>query len=163
MGSLFYMNDYYGINYPKYFETDHWKGLKMSLIWKNPKAKCFCCGGKIKEWLLFHHTRYDNLFAEKLYRDGYILCYKCHSRVHRWLLFLWKLPLKRKLLVWHVRALKSIYAIRHRQIRLFLLYFSICIGTALFAIISGVLNGLFRLIYHTILYKKSYLKRKVSY
>lgn len=149
-------SNYYGSNYPKYFETEWWKKLKVDLVWKNPKARCFCCGCKIREWIQLHHIRYDHLFAEKLYKDIYLLCYNCHRRVHKLFFFLWRYPLKHKLLLLHVRLLKSIYALLHKKFRLFLLYFSISLFTALYSLITVTLSTTFRLIYSSIPYKYKY-------
>lgn len=79
------LQDYYRKNYPLYLQTEHWYNLKTVLIWKNPKAKCWICGEADKRVLLLHHVSYENLLAEVLYKDVYIICYgrnKCHRKIH---------------------------------------------------------------------------------
>jgi len=73
--------DYYrGVAYPEYFQTDWWRKLNDQLIDSKTDANCWIC--EKTNTLLLHHEKYTNLFAERLYRDVFVLCYTCHSRLH---------------------------------------------------------------------------------
>lgn len=92
-------------NYKDYFNTQHWKNLRWTLITTNRKARCLLCHSN--KSLLPHHTNYNNLGSEKVGRDIQILCFDCHKLIHFWFFGLIKVPLKKDflLLSFNLRAL----------------------------------------------------------
>lgn len=109
MQKVFTGNYYRGENYKDYFNTRHWKKLNDELIDSNPDAKCYIC--RKKNTLLLHHVKYDNLFAEVLEVDVYILCFNCHTRTHFHLNGK-KVPLDPAILLKRMKLLKYTYHIR---------------------------------------------------
>lgn len=66
-------------SYTAYLESDHWKGLRSSLL----SAKCFACDrSKPRRLLHLHHATYERLGSERP-ADLVTLCDTCHARTHR--------------------------------------------------------------------------------
>src|SRR4051794_9003371 len=93
-------------SYEEYFKTKWWKDLKLQLIYRNPKARCWICRENYKLILLLHHVDYTKLYCEKLNRDIFILCMSCHNRVHFSRLTGKKTPLTRKNLLNRMQLLR---------------------------------------------------------
>lgn len=117
-------NQYVGENYKAYFQTNHWRKLKETLIYSNRDAKCWIC--EFPSNLLIHHESYDNLFKERLYKDIFIFCYGCHSQLH-FRTFLHFFRIKTPLRKWNLKRrrlfLRAIFCVRRRGIGLQIWYF----------------------------------------
>lgn len=100
-------------SYNKYLKTYYWNDLKIKYIYSNPHAKCWICEKSFT--LLLHHISYDNLYAEKLYRDVFILCFNCHTRVHFLLFNTFRLPLSKTILLIRMRFLRFIFLVQKRR------------------------------------------------
>lgn len=124
-------------SYPDYFKTPHWHALKQEYLWKRG-AVCHVCG--IWSKLLIHHISYANLFAEKPYRDFYIVCFDCHTKCHFWTQFRLKVPLRTSWLLLSLRMRKLEFCIRNKQFRLSVIYFLIIILTGYSTIFIGLLE-----------------------
>lgn len=109
------INYYRGARYPEYLKTRHWRQLNYIYIWNNPKAKCWICGERDKRRLLLHHVSYENLFAEVLNVDIYIVCFKynkCHKRIH-FTITGKKIPIDTQILLNRMKWLRSTAKIRN--------------------------------------------------
>lgn len=94
--------------YKQYFNTRHWKRIKNRYIKHNKNAKCYVCNSKRN--LLLHHVSYQNLGAEELNKDIYIVCYDCHQVIH-YLFFFVKIPLVKQTLLSRMYYAKAIHLI----------------------------------------------------
>lgn len=133
--------EYGSAKYQEYLSTPHWQGIRQSWIFDDPTACCYVCGLKVNNWynglkqvsnLVPHHSNYDNLYKEVLYRDIYRLCQNCHSQVHFWGKRRVKIPLKSEWLLFSMRLRKLAICIQKGRIGLSLLLILCILITALF-------------------------------
>jgi hypothetical protein len=135
-------------SYPDYFKTEHWQQLKDFAIYANEEAECYICFRKNslydiikrKSILVIHHLSYQNLFAEREWKDYVILCHSCHTQAHFWTIFNFKIPLKTNWLLASLRLRKSIYYIHKGKFGAFLLWSPLFLSSVLWHICAYLIK-----------------------